>query len=112
MKDACKLWGINQKGKKSVRCDDNTGPRRFVVTECDQGSLDEQAALHLYLSTILPLMLASEAGAAADDCEDVTQEALGSLLARNNEQLLSLSADAGKTLSNLEGRYLNNRSGA
>ena len=39
-------------------------------------------------------------------------EDLGSLLARNNEQLLSLSADAGKTLSNLEGRYLNNRSGA
>jgi hypothetical protein len=38
--------------------------------------------------------------------EDVTQEALGSLLARNSEQLFSLSADAGKTLQNLEGRYI------
>jgi hypothetical protein len=38
--------------------------------------------------------------------EDVTQEALGSLLARNAEQLFSLSADAGKTLQNLEGRYI------
>jgi hypothetical protein len=38
--------------------------------------------------------------------EDVTQEALGVLLARNSEQLFSLSADAGKTLQNLEGRYM------
>jgi hypothetical protein len=38
--------------------------------------------------------------------EDVTQEALGVLLARNSEQLFSLSADAGKTLQNLEGRYI------
>jgi hypothetical protein len=38
--------------------------------------------------------------------EDVTQEALGSLLARNSEQLFSLSADAGKTIQNLEGRYI------
>jgi hypothetical protein len=37
--------------------------------------------------------------------EDVTQEALGELLARNDEQLFSLSADAGKNLQNLEGRY-------
>jgi hypothetical protein len=49
--------GINLEGKKSVRCLDNTGPRRFVVTEFDQGSLDEQAALLLYLATILPLIL-------------------------------------------------------
>ena len=38
--------------------------------------------------------------------EDVTQEKLGSLLARNSEQLFSLSSDAGKTLQNLEGRYI------
>jgi hypothetical protein len=37
--------------------------------------------------------------------EDVTQEELGRMLCRNNEQLFSLSADAGKNLQNLEGRY-------
>jgi hypothetical protein len=52
-----KLWGINLNGEKSVRCNDNTGPRRYVVVDFDSGSLDEQAALLLYLDTKVPLAL-------------------------------------------------------
>jgi hypothetical protein len=49
--------GINLEGKKSVRCLDNTGERRHAVAEFDSGTLDEQAALLLFLSTIMPLVL-------------------------------------------------------
>jgi hypothetical protein len=51
------LAGTNQEGKRSVRCTDNTGPRQHIITEFDSGSLDEQAALLLYLATLLPLIL-------------------------------------------------------
>jgi Protein of unknown function (DUF3987) len=37
--------------------------------------------------------------------EDCTVEALASALAANNEEIFSLSADAGKVLLNLQGRY-------
>ena len=41
------LSGTNQEGKNSVRCLDNTGTRRFLVTEFDSGTLDEHASLIL-----------------------------------------------------------------
>jgi hypothetical protein len=37
--------GINQKGKESARCLDNTGTRRFLVVELDRGTLDQQASV-------------------------------------------------------------------
>jgi dsDNA-binding SOS-regulon protein len=37
--------------------------------------------------------------------EDCTQEMMGVLMARNNEQLFSFSADAAKAIDNLEGLY-------
>ena len=41
--------GLNQDGKPSHRCLDNTGPRRWLVIEFDSGTIDEQASLHWYL---------------------------------------------------------------
>lgn len=40
----------------------NTGPRRFLVVEFDQGSLDHQAALHLHLLRQAPLVMAVYSG--------------------------------------------------
>jgi len=41
--------GTGLDGRRSHRCLDNTGARRWVVIEFDSGSIDEQAALHWYL---------------------------------------------------------------
>ena len=49
--------GTNQAGKPSVRCLDNTGSRRYIVTEFDSGTLDEQAAVLVYLGALAPLAL-------------------------------------------------------
>ena len=42
---------------KSSRCLANTGPRRFLVIERDQGTLDEQAAILWHLADFAPLAL-------------------------------------------------------
>lgn len=44
--------GKRQDGQTSNRCLENTGPRRWLVIEFDSGSIDEQAALHWYLSSL------------------------------------------------------------
>ncbi len=41
---------------------DNTGPRRFLVTEFDSGTLDDHAALLLHLAAYDPLVLAVHSG--------------------------------------------------
>ena len=43
--------------RKSSRCLANTGPRRFLVIERDQGTLDEQAAILWHLARFEPLAL-------------------------------------------------------
>jgi hypothetical protein len=54
--------GINQDGKESPRCLDNTGSRAFLVVEFDSGSLDDQAALLLHLARFGPLVLVVHSG--------------------------------------------------
>jgi len=56
------IKGINQEGKSSDRCLDNTGSRRFLVVEFDQNSIGEQASLHSYLSGLKPLVLLVHSG--------------------------------------------------
>ena len=51
------LSGTNQEGEPAVRCLDNTGPRRFLVTEFDSGTLDEHASLILHLKAFGPLVM-------------------------------------------------------
>ncbi len=43
--------GRRQGGGVSPRCLENTGPRRWLVIEFDDGSIDEQAALHWHLDS-------------------------------------------------------------
>ncbi|MEO5721662.1 MAG: hypothetical protein ABIR71_09355 [Chthoniobacterales bacterium] len=55
-------WGRTREGKRSAHTLDNTGPRRFIVTEFDYGTIDEQAALILHLSYRAPLTLVVHSG--------------------------------------------------
>ena len=54
--------GLNQDGKVSSRCLDNTGPRRYLVVEQDSGTPDEQAAILLHLAERAPLVMALTSG--------------------------------------------------
>lgn len=56
------LTGVNQEGRESARCLDNTGPRRFLVVEFDNGAVDEQAAILRWLALRVPLTLAVFSG--------------------------------------------------
>jgi hypothetical protein len=44
--------GLGLHGKETSRCLANTGPRRWLVIEFDDGTADEQAALHWYLDSM------------------------------------------------------------
>ncbi len=44
------VTGITQEGKESEHALSNTGPRRFLVVEFDQGGVDEHAAILLHLA--------------------------------------------------------------
>jgi len=57
-----KLAGRNQEGKESARCLDNTGPRRFLIVEQDNGRADEQAAIITHLAELAPLTLVVSSG--------------------------------------------------
>jgi hypothetical protein len=50
--------GTNQQGKRSTRCLDNTGPRHYLVTECDGGDHATQAAVIRHLARLAPLVMA------------------------------------------------------
>ena len=49
-------------GRKSRRCEDNTGERQFLVIERDRGSLDDQSAILLYLARFAPLVMVVHSG--------------------------------------------------
>jgi hypothetical protein len=60
-------FGKNQDGRRSSRCLDNTGARRFLVVEQDKIGgevipLDEQAAILLHLASIWPMALVCHSG--------------------------------------------------
>jgi hypothetical protein len=50
-----KPTGLTKDGKESAHSLDNTGPRRFLVCEFDQGTPDEHAALLLHFASRAPL---------------------------------------------------------
>lgn len=54
--------GRTQEGKVSVRCLENTGPRRFLVIEFDRGATDTHAAVLWHLARMAPLVLAVHSG--------------------------------------------------
>ena len=54
--------GRTKKGRVSEHTLDATGPRRFLVVECDSGTADDHAALLLHLAERAPLALAVHSG--------------------------------------------------
>jgi hypothetical protein len=50
------VWGITQDGRRSKHTLNNTGPRRFMVVESDQGTADTQAAILLHLAQYAPIV--------------------------------------------------------
>ena len=56
------IKGLTQDGRESERCLDNTGQRRFLVVEQDQGTHDEQATILCDLAKFLPLALVVHSG--------------------------------------------------
>jgi hypothetical protein len=56
------IHGTTKNGHKSMRCLDNTGSRRFLVVEFDQGSFDQHAALLVHLAKLAPLVLVVHSG--------------------------------------------------
>jgi hypothetical protein len=56
------VWGETQSGKPSKHTLKNTGPRRFLIVEFDQGDILQQAALSLHLAQYSPLALAVMSG--------------------------------------------------
>ncbi|MBC8868188.1 MAG: hypothetical protein H8E44_02155 [Planctomycetes bacterium] len=54
--------GRTQDGRTSPRCLDNTGPRKYLVVEQDDGTADEQAAILLHLAVRAPLALVVTSG--------------------------------------------------
>jgi hypothetical protein len=54
--------GRTQEGKESAHTLETTGPRRFLVIEQDNGTIDKQAAVLLHLAERAPLAIAVHSG--------------------------------------------------
>ena len=50
------------KARKSRRCLNNTGPRKYLVTEFDTGSLDDHAGIVAHLTEFEPLVMVLHSG--------------------------------------------------
>jgi hypothetical protein len=57
-----KRVGRTQDGRESTHCLDNTGPRRFLAVEFDNGSADDHAAILVHLAKRAPLALVVHSG--------------------------------------------------
>lgn len=55
-------YGVTKQGKRSMHSLDNTGPRRYIVTEFDSGTADEQAALIWHLRDYARLVMVLRSG--------------------------------------------------
>jgi hypothetical protein len=56
------VYGLTKAGKRSAHTLANTGPRRFLVVEFDQGTFDQHAALLHHLGLFLPFVMAVHSG--------------------------------------------------
>jgi len=65
LRDACLIVpspmsdyrGLTKTGKLSAHTLSNTGPRRYLITEFDAGTHDEQASIIMHLSGLAPLVM-------------------------------------------------------
>ena len=54
--------GTTKDGRPSAHTLNNTGPRKFLVVEFDEGEFDQHAAILMHLATMAPLVLAVMSG--------------------------------------------------
>ena len=54
--------GLTKSGKKRAHSLDNTGPRKILVIEFDEGTFDEHAAILIHLAKQAPLVMALMSG--------------------------------------------------
>lgn len=54
--------GLTKEGKESAHTLNNTGPRRFLIVEFDQGTTDQHAAILIHLANRAPLVMALHSG--------------------------------------------------
>jgi hypothetical protein len=54
--------GITKSDTRSMRCLANTGPRRFLVVEFDQGTFDQHAAVLWHLANYAPMVMVVHSG--------------------------------------------------
>ena len=91
--------GITKNGHESPKSDDNTGDRRFLVIEQDKIDgkdipRDEQEAVLVHLSTLLPLVLAVSSGGKSVHGWFLCEGAVESDLREFMEYAVSLGADS------------------
>lgn len=55
-------WGVTSDGRESQRCMANTGPRQFLVVECDSSTEDTQARVLALIAQVLPLRMVVHSG--------------------------------------------------
>ncbi len=56
------VFGKTKGGRDGMRTLSNTGSRRFIVVEFDQGTFDQHAAVLVHLAKLAPLVLAVHSG--------------------------------------------------
>ena len=56
------VTGVTKDGRASKHSLDNTGPRRFLICEFDQGGADDHAAILLHLGQFAPLICVVHSG--------------------------------------------------
>lgn len=85
--------GKTKDGKNSAHSLENTGERRFLVIEQDDGELDQQAAILMHLAEIAPMALALHSGGKSLHgwfyCSGIPEEKTGKFM----EYAVSLGAD-------------------
>lgn len=55
-------WGVTRQGRRSQHTLSNTGPRRYLVTEFDNGTQEEQTAIINHLRDFAPLVMVLSSG--------------------------------------------------
>jgi hypothetical protein len=86
-------YGKTKGGKESKRTLENTGPRKYLVIEFDQGTFDEHAAILLHLARFAPLTLAVHSGGKSIHGYFVCGSQNEANLRRFMEYAVSLGAD-------------------
>jgi hypothetical protein len=88
------VWGVTRPGGLSMHSLDNTGPRKYLITEFDGGTFDEQAAIIWHLKKSAPLAMVVHSGGkslhAWWSCQGVDE----SKLRRWMEWAVALGADS------------------